>query len=237
MIWNLPPLPANPLDRFVMLLRFLVLYVGCKHRPDVDMAVHTAVWWYVDGVRKRFTRLVERFRAGALRPPRPRAAPRAGPAPSDAAEPRSRPHGTPPRDRAYLCWHVPQHAAWCGGMLRSLLEDPEVIAVIEAGPQARRVLRPLFRMLGHEMPAILLEPPRAPPPPTDPAPLAPPAIDPPAIDPPAIDPPTATAPAPPPPASPMPQAAQAAKFPPAPPLHAAGRRSRRPSPTGPLKTA
>jgi hypothetical protein len=155
MIWNLPALPENPLDRCVMLLRHLLLYVGKAHRPNVDMAFHTVVWWYVDGLRRRFERLVERFRDGSLHPPQPRATPRA-----PATAPRTKPRVSLPRTPGWLCEHVPQFAAVYGARLRAMMDDPAVIALIDAGPQAGRVLRPMFHMLGREMPIILILPPR-----------------------------------------------------------------------------
>jgi hypothetical protein len=97
MIWNLPALPENALDRFTMLLRYLLLYVGKKHRPGVDMAVHTAVWWYLAGVGKRFARLVERFRAGTLHPLQPRETPRAPPSDAPAAAAPAAQAAMPPR--------------------------------------------------------------------------------------------------------------------------------------------
>jgi hypothetical protein len=171
MILHLPALPANPLDRFVMLLRHLMLYVGKGHRPDADPAFHTVVWWYVDGLRRRFERLVERFRANTLHPPRPRTTPRAA-----AAAPRAKPRVVLPRMPGWLCGHVPQHAALYGAWLRALMDDPEIIALIAAGPQAGRVLRPLFHMLGREMPEILILPKRVRKPPATrlaPAPVSP----------------------------------------------------------------
>jgi hypothetical protein len=58
---------------------------------------------------------------------------------------------------------MPQHAAAYGNRLRMLMDEPEMLALLAAGPQAARLLRPLFRMLGHEreMPAILRLPERA----------------------------------------------------------------------------
>ena len=51
---------------------------------------------------------------------------------------------------------VPQEAAGFAGQVRTLLAEPEMVALLAASPQARRVLKPLCRMLGVE--ASLLEP-------------------------------------------------------------------------------
>jgi hypothetical protein len=46
---------------------------------------------------------------------------------------------------------VPADAACFGGQIAAVLAEPEMVALLEASPQARRVLRPLCRMLAVEM--------------------------------------------------------------------------------------
>jgi len=52
-----------------------------------------------------------------------------------------------PRRFAWLVRLVPE-AASCGTQLQHLLSDPAMAALLAASPQARRILRPLCRMLG-----------------------------------------------------------------------------------------
>ena len=54
-----------------------------------------------------------------------------------------------------------REAAGCGSQLQFLLTDPEFAALIAAAPQMGRVLRPLCRMLGVELPPLLARPSRS----------------------------------------------------------------------------
>jgi hypothetical protein len=67
-----------------------------------------------------------------------------------------------PRGFGWLLPLVPCHAAGFAAQLRLQLADPEMVALLAASPQARRVLAPLCRMLGIE--AALLTPRPADPP-------------------------------------------------------------------------
>jgi hypothetical protein len=51
---------------------------------------------------------------------------------------------------AWLLPLVPGDGACFAGQLRTMLAEPAMVALLEASPQARRVLRPLCRMLGIE---------------------------------------------------------------------------------------
>ena len=64
-----------------------------------------------------------------------------------------------PRGVAWLLPMVPSEAACYAGQMSCLLAEPEMVALLVASPQARRVLAPLCRMLGIE--AALLTPPGA----------------------------------------------------------------------------
>jgi hypothetical protein len=55
-----------------------------------------------------------------------------------------------PRRFGWLLGLVPNEAACFGGQVRTVLEEPEMVAVLMASPQARRILAPLCRMLGIE---------------------------------------------------------------------------------------
>jgi hypothetical protein len=131
--------------------------------------------------------LVVQFRAGTLKPPRPRnrteaatpAAPGGHPPPESpearaaaadpapaSAPPAGAPQGAPgpampslPRGRGWLLRLVPR----CGhvsGALTQLMAEPEFLALLDAAPQAGRLLRPLYWMLGLKPPPQLALPKR-----------------------------------------------------------------------------
>ena len=52
-----------------------------------------------------------------------------------------------PRSFGWLIVQVPYQAAGYGSQLRAVLGDPEMVGLLRASPQARRVLAPLCRML------------------------------------------------------------------------------------------
>jgi hypothetical protein len=136
----------------------------------------------------RFTKLAARAQAGKLRPPRRRAPPSAreasppgeAPPPGEAAPGDPTPNPKPPRQPeqllprkfGWLIRFVPYEAACFGSQLQHQLSQPEMTALIEAAPQAGRILRPLCWMLAIPLPPILRLPPRArkPRPPRQPAP-------------------------------------------------------------------
>jgi hypothetical protein len=139
----------------------------------------------------RFTRLAARAEAGKLRPPRPRTVrprrePPLGAAPSPEEAPPGNPTTTPnptplrqperllPRKFGWLIRFVPYEAACFGSQLQHQLSQPEMIALIEAAPQAGRILRPLCWMLAIPIPPSL----RLPPKPRKPRPSRQPAPEP-----------------------------------------------------------
>jgi hypothetical protein len=128
----------------------------------------------------RFTKLVARAQAGKLRPPRQGAPlrrtvrPPAAPTPeasqsSEASPGHQNPDPTPPRQPerllprkfGWLIRFVPYEAACFGSQLQHQFSQPEMIALIEAAPQAAgRILRPLCWMLQIDLPPALRLPPR-----------------------------------------------------------------------------
>ena len=56
---------------------------------------------------------------------------------------------------------LPTEAACFGGQLQHLLAQPEMQTLLDAAPQAARLLRPLCRMLAVPLPPILHRPGRA----------------------------------------------------------------------------
>jgi hypothetical protein len=98
---------------------------------------------YISRTRRRFERLLARLAAGIA--PRARA-----PRPDDAAEPK--PRATPrfrlPRRRLWLRAILGHNAGNFAGQVAYLLDQPETAALIAASPQAQRLLRPFFHILG-----------------------------------------------------------------------------------------
>jgi len=82
-----------------------------------------------------------------------------------------------PHKFAWLVRLVPEAACY-GSQLRHLLSEPEMAALLAASPQARRLLRPLCRMLAvappHAVPRAKLPPPDPPQPHVSDAAAAPP---------------------------------------------------------------
>jgi len=112
------------------------------------------VWQRVRRTQVRILALLARFQAGRLRvmPAGGRSAPRTGGGSRGDA-----PAGKLPRRFAWLLPLVPCEAANFSSQLRHQLGDPEMVALLRASAQARRVLAPVCRMLGIE--AELLVPP------------------------------------------------------------------------------
>jgi hypothetical protein len=134
----------------------------------------------------RFISLAARAEAGKLRPPRrrtvrPRAAPPPEePLPGEASPGQPTPDPTPPRQPerllprkfGWLIRFVPYEAACFGSQLQHQFSQPEMVALLEAAPQAGRILRPLCWMLAIPLPPNLRLPgkPRKPRPPKQPRP-------------------------------------------------------------------
>ncbi len=103
-------------------------------------------------------RMLGRFRAGILRHGTQRAV---------STQSRKTPRKPAMRLPGRFGWLLPagKHDAVCyGGQLRHLLAEPEMATMLDEFPQARRVLRPLLRALGVELPWTVT-PPRPPRPP------------------------------------------------------------------------
>ena len=124
------------------------------------VAVVLLLWPYLHRLAARFDALMIRYRAGRLTPPRPRANAAKAIAGADTVPPRPR----LPGGFAWLLRIAPDTAGM-GGQVRHWLTDPEVAELLQASPQAGRLLRPLCRMLGigpsPDVPAALFAP-RAP---------------------------------------------------------------------------
>jgi hypothetical protein len=108
---------------------------------------------------QKFAALVARAEAGTLRPPRP------GRHRAPAKNPPGKPRPRWPTNFAWLIRMLPYEAACFGSQLQHQFSQPEMMALLEAAPQAGRLLRPLCRMLAIDLPPALHLPPRPPRPP------------------------------------------------------------------------
>jgi hypothetical protein len=142
--------------------------------PQAQSTLLAMVWRYVLRLSFRIDRLITRWKAGTL--PRP-GAPRPGRGRTSA--PRAMREFPLPSRPKWLIRRMPGTGIGAfGGQLRHLLEnDAELQALLEASPQARRLLGPLCRMFG-------IAPPPPPARPLPPTPGLPGAAPPPAAEPP-----------------------------------------------------
>jgi hypothetical protein len=171
-------LPANPtlLDRFGFFLWWLFFGMDNDWRRRGLRHVHSGeINQRIVGLWRRLRSVLERYRAGTLRPPRGRDS---SPRPTGSIlGPSPRPVASLPQSvegeacagrapRAVACWTVlPRRFGWLRSLLlpesqgcvtafHSLLhEDAEMQAAIAAAPvQIGRVLRPFCHFLGLEVP-------------------------------------------------------------------------------------
>ena len=119
-------------------LQAAIAVVSARHRLLTPLLV--AVWGRIGRIRVRLERLIALWRAGML--PEPRKS-RAG----QAAQPRVRAASELPTAPAWLVAAVGAAAGY-GGQLESMLSQAECVRFLAEVPQARRLLRPLCRMLG-----------------------------------------------------------------------------------------
>lgn len=118
-------------------LQAAIAVVAARDRALTALLV--AVWGRVGRMRQRLERLIARWRAGTLLAPRKS---RAGQAQASGGERTAFP--TAP---AWLLVQV-RAAASARSQLEHLLSQAECVEFLAAVPQARRILRPLCRMLG-----------------------------------------------------------------------------------------
>jgi hypothetical protein len=111
-------------------------------------ALGLVLWARFAGVSLKMERLAARFAAGRLWRVDART-PRSGTGVGRAACRDAR-KALPVRF-GWLVRQVGWQAAGFGGQLRTVLETPEMVALLEACPQAGRILRPVCRMLAVEV--------------------------------------------------------------------------------------
>ncbi len=155
-----PPDLAERLGPILLHLRRAAADRAVKYWAYVPLGLLFAA--YLSSVMRRVESLVARHRAGRLR---------ARPHRARTVQPREERENAAPKRRlpARFGWVVEwlgHHAAGCAAQLRHMLtHDPDLVALLDAGPQAGRVLRPLCRMLGMEpgpdLPPSLFPPRRA----------------------------------------------------------------------------
>ena len=133
------------------------------------------LWNHLSRVLRRLTAIHAQFVAGTLPAPRPAgtlASPRSRRAGAErkAGEEEARKNPRIPAGHVFMPYHVGHlHHA-----MRELFADPEMLALLAAAPQARRLLRPLWRrMTADPLPDILKLPKRPRRPRPQPAPAAP----------------------------------------------------------------
>jgi hypothetical protein len=114
-------------------------------REHALTALLVAVWGRIGRIRTRLERLIALWRAGKL----PKARISRGRVPGTPA---SKPVLVFPATPAWLLVAV-REAAPFGARLEDLLSEAECKEFLAAAPQARRLLRPLCRMLGVGVPA------------------------------------------------------------------------------------
>ena len=159
--------PTELGGRFASIIDHLCLIVAAYIATDRTAGeLITLIWTRLRRRGVRFAALLARFRAGTLPPPRP-PRPRTRRAPADGRPP----HIRLPRTPGWLLRVMPQTGvAAYGAYLRQLLEDPEMLALLAAAPQAGRLLRPLLTALSIDpLPEVLRPPPKPKAAPADPA--------------------------------------------------------------------
>ncbi len=128
--------------RLTQIITGLCAAIALRAAKDAAFRPLVVRLWNALGRRaRRFDRLAARIQAGRLT--------RRPAVPSQAPRPKRPPPATPPLPRGFA-WLVrrAQETAVYGCQLQALLSDPEMAPLLEAVPQAGRLLRPLCRMLG-----------------------------------------------------------------------------------------
>ena len=138
--------------------------------PLLPGPVWSLLWFRLERLGNRLTRLYERWQQGPLPKPRPKtarpnSAQRAAPAeipafPVAPGMPLVEAPARLPQGRGWITRRIPE-AGPSAGWLEYLLQQPHTQDFVQAAPQAARLLRPLCHALGIDQPAWLKLPPRA----------------------------------------------------------------------------
>ena len=137
-----PPVQAYALDfarRFVIIMAGLAALIAgrlLRHPRYVSLIV--PLWNRINRAARRFERLMVGLAAGTLPKPRRSGAPRPGGAHRNRL----------PTGRAWLVIALGYEAAGYASQLAALLAEPGAAELLARVPTAKRILRPLCRMLG-----------------------------------------------------------------------------------------
>lgn len=143
--------PMTVADRFALTLDGLGRAVAGRFMAGVmSAAMILLVWQRLRRVERRVLRLLARYRAGRLLPaPRRVAVGR-----REGRLARQKAGIVLPRRFGWLLAMVPGEAACFAGQLGAVMDEPEMVALMGAAPQMRRVLQPVCRMLGMKTPGL-----------------------------------------------------------------------------------
>ena len=146
-------IPPPPPERFRHLIdvitRAVVAHTGWDQR--MSLALIGLITERLRGIKRRFLRLAASIQAGRYRRRAFSARPRDARIPADPL----------PKNPGWLEGFLPETVHF-RGFLDEMLRDPEMVALIQAAPDALgRPLRSLCRIIGLRPPPILASPPRA----------------------------------------------------------------------------
>lgn len=150
--------PLSLTERFRLILGGISRAVAAK--GGRDHAAGPLVILICNRLNRIVTRLLAlaaQVAAGTLRAPRVACRRR-----ETAATPREPPRLRLPRGFGWLIREVRETVQY-GGQVSHILDDPEMLALLAAAPQAGRILRPLCRMMAISLPEQLRRPARPPP--------------------------------------------------------------------------
>lgn len=139
-------------ERFALTLSALSRAVAaCHGRGLMDVAMIVLVWTRVRRAEVAFLALLERIRSGRFRGGWCRVAVVTGAGNRVSALPL---RGPLPRRFGWLMGVMPYEAAGYASQLRTVLAEPEMAVILRDVASARRILGPLCRMLGVEIPGV-----------------------------------------------------------------------------------
>ncbi len=136
--------------------------------PILPGPVWTLLWFRLQRLNNRLTRLYERWQTNTLPTPRkPTHRPKTAQRPTPPQIPELPAPGMPlvdaptrlPQGQGWITRRIPE-AGPSAGHLHDLLQNPHTQDFVQAAPQAARLLRPLCHALGVDQPAWLQLPPR-----------------------------------------------------------------------------
>lgn len=155
-----PSCPVAFLDGIMQGMRAIVAAEAARNRALAPLLC--LVWAYLGRAAPRLERLIARWRAGHLPPPRPPGTSGAATGARLSHPDTPRPGSTRTRLPGRHAWliRLVQPTAQLAPHLQALLALPVIAELLAAAPQAGRILRPLCRMVGmHPLPPILRRPP------------------------------------------------------------------------------